>query len=151
MMAGHDGLVRARWQEGLGGLIRGVEKNAFPALGYDPVRTVASVALQAALSLAPAVGLFAPGPWIPAAAIVAWSGVVLVYSVTARAARTRTWHALFMPIGALLFAYAILASMAITLARGGVRWRGTFYPISQLRAGHVYAMGSGRPRQPGTP
>ena len=146
IMAEHDGLVRARWQEGLGGLIRGVEKNAFPALGYDVARTVASVVVQAALSLAPAVGLFAPGPWTPAAAIVAWSGVVLVYSLTARAARTRTWHALFMPLGALLFAYAILASMAVTLARGGVRWRGTFYPISRLRAGRVYAMGSGRPR-----
>src|SRR5262249_23086146 len=42
VFAGHDGHVRARWQEGIGGLIRGVEKNAFPALGYGIARTVTS-------------------------------------------------------------------------------------------------------------
>jgi glycosyltransferase involved in cell wall biosynthesis len=147
MLAGHDGLVRARWQEGLGGLIRGVEKNAFPALGYDPVRAGVSVALLMAVSVLPAAGILATDPWTRAAAIVAWSGVVLVYSITARSARTSVGHAVCMPVGALLFGYSILASMFAILARGGVVWRGTFYPLAQLRAGRVWAMGSGRPRR----
>jgi hypothetical protein len=140
MLAGHDGLVRARWQEGIGGLIAGVEKNAFPALGYRVGATVVSVAIQLVLSLTPVVGLFAANPWTRAAAIVAWSGVFLVYSVTARSTRTHTWHALTMPIGGVLFAYSIVVSMVMTLARGGVVWRGTFYPMARLRAGRVRAM-----------
>jgi len=141
MFAAHDGMVRARWQEGIGGLIRGVEKNAFPALGYKVWTTAASVLLQIVWSIAPVVGLFAAETGTRAASIAAWSGVVLVYSVTARVAGTRTWHALFMPVGALLFAYSILASMVVTLARGGVVWRGTFYRLDRLKAGQVRARG----------
>jgi hypothetical protein len=140
MLAGHDGRVRARWQEGIGGLIAGVEKNAFPALGYDTLAALASVAMQLLLSLAPVAGALATDTWTRAAALLAWSGVFLVYSVTARSARTRTWHALLMPVGAVLFAYSILVSMVVTLARGGVVWRGTFYATDRLRAGRVRAM-----------
>lgn len=137
MFAGHDGLVRARWQEGLGGLILGVEKNAFAALRYDALLTTGAVALQLALSWIPVVGLFAADPRTRAAAILAWSGVFLVYSTTARVVETRTWHAITMPIGAALFGYSILASMVQALRRGGIVWRGTFYSLRELRAGRV--------------
>src|SRR4029078_5219914 len=43
MFAGHDGLVRARWQEGLGGLIVGVGENAFAALRYRVAATIGAV------------------------------------------------------------------------------------------------------------
>jgi len=124
MFAGHDGLVRARWQEGLGGLIVGVEKNAFAALRYDVPATIGAVALQLALSWLPVAGLLAADPRTLAAAILAWSGVVLVYATTAR-------------VGATLFAYSILASMVQALRRGGIVWRGTFYSLKELRAGRV--------------
>jgi hypothetical protein len=135
--AGHDGLLRARWHVGVGGLVRGVEKNAFPSLGYRVGATIAAVGLQIVWSLAPLVGLFASDSWTRAAAVLAWSGVALVYSVTARTTRIHLWQAILMPVGAILFAYAILASMVATLRRGGVVWRGTFYPIAMLKAGRV--------------
>ena len=43
------------------------------------------------------------------------------------------WNALFYPISALIFAFALLRSMVITLKQGGVTWRGTFYPLAELR------------------
>jgi glycosyltransferase involved in cell wall biosynthesis len=137
MFAGHGGLVRARWQEGLGRLILGVEKNAFAALGYDVLVTVGAVALQLALSWLPVAGLFVPDPATRAAAILAWSGVFLAYATTAQVVETRTWHAVTMPVGAALFGYAILASMAQALRRGGIVWRGTFYSLKELRTGRV--------------
>ena len=33
--------------------------------------------------------------------------------------------------------YALLRSMVLTLRRGGVRWRDTFYPLALLRSGNV--------------
>jgi hypothetical protein len=33
--------------------------------------------------------------------------------------------------------YIILRSMIVTLGRGGVVWRGTFYPLEELRKGQV--------------
>jgi hypothetical protein len=41
------------------------------------------------------------------------------------------------PVGAALFIYLTLRSMALTLSRGGVVWRGTFYSLEELRRGMV--------------
>jgi hypothetical protein len=41
------------------------------------------------------------------------------------------------PLGATLFVYIMLRSMILTLSRGGVVWRGTFYSLEELRKGMV--------------
>jgi len=46
-------------------------------------------------------------------------------------------YALTHPIGALLFCYMIVRSVAVTLWQGGVTWRGTFYPLKELKRGVV--------------
>jgi hypothetical protein len=40
---------------------------------------------------------------------------------------------LTFPLAIALVLYAMLRSMIVTLARGGVAWRGTFYPLRELR------------------
>jgi hypothetical protein len=37
------------------------------------------------------------------------------------------------PAGALIFVYAMLRSMVVAFLIGGVRWRGTKYPLAELR------------------
>jgi len=41
------------------------------------------------------------------------------------------------PIGGLVFSYALLRSMVVTLWQGGIVWRGTFYPLEELKRGLV--------------
>jgi len=36
-----------------------------------------------------------------------------------------------------LFCYMIARSVAVTLWQGGVTWRGTFYPLKELKRGVV--------------
>jgi len=40
-------------------------------------------------------------------------------------------------LGALVIMYIIVRSMIVTLGRGGVVWRGTFYPLEELKKGQV--------------
>jgi hypothetical protein len=42
-------------------------------------------------------------------------------------------YLLTLPIGAALLLYALLRSLIVTLWRQGVVWRGTFYPLRELR------------------
>ena len=41
------------------------------------------------------------------------------------------------PIGALIYLYMVFRSTAVTLWRGGVIWRDTFYSLDELRRGKV--------------
>jgi hypothetical protein len=45
--------------------------------------------------------------------------------------------ALLTPFMIPVFVYALLKSTWLTLRQGGVRWRETFYPLAELRAGNV--------------
>jgi hypothetical protein len=42
-----------------------------------------------------------------------------------------------VPIARLWLPIALINSTFVTLRQGGVRWRGTFYPLRQLRSGQV--------------
>lgn len=46
-------------------------------------------------------------------------------------------YALTHPIGALIFAWMLVRSTIVTLRQGGIEWRGTFYPLEELRRGVV--------------
>jgi len=135
MLALPGGAVRAKWQVGVRGLIRGVEKNAFAALRYHLWLSLLAVLAQLTVSVAPVVGLFLPGPPPKAAAAVAWIGAGVVYAVMSRASRIHAWQAVLMPVGGILFSFAILRSIAFAVARRGLIWRGTFYPLEELRRG----------------
>ena len=65
----------------------------------------------------------------PAAlALPTWPSVLL-----ARRQGVSPWPAPLMPFAGWVMLFGVLRSMALTLARGGVRWRDTFYPLAELR------------------
>ena len=68
VFAKHDGLAAVRWHPGVGGLIRGVEKNAFPAARYNILLGATAPWLMLWIGWAPVLGLTLPGASsIPAA------------------------------------------------------------------------------------
>ena len=127
-------MVHLRWQDSLSGTIRGLEKNAFAGLGYSVGRTLSAVVLLLFAYLWPWVGM-GFGPW-QARLLCALTALILQPWVgwnATRLARTVPLLAFSLPIGALLFAWTILRSMIITLRQGGIRWRDSFYPLTELR------------------
>jgi len=45
------------------------------------------------------------------------------------------WYFIMHPVSTFLFAYILLRSMFLTLHHGGVMWRGTLYPLDELKSG----------------
>ncbi len=129
--------VAVRWQVGLGGVVRGLEKNAFCGAAYSVPRATAGVIVLTLLSLLPAVGaVLAPG-WTRIAYAAWLLSQMGSLAIGARAHGFSRLVGLAFPIAALTLALAIGRSMILTLWRGGIRWRGTFYPLEQLREGHL--------------
>jgi hypothetical protein len=129
------GLVRVRWAAGLRGIIAGLEKNAFAGLTFSPASVVSGTAAALVATAWPAIGLFV-GPWgarlLCAAALACMMGTA---GTASPAARVSPLYGLGFPAAALLFCYAVVRSMVWTYRRGGVVWRGTFYPLAELRQG----------------
>ena len=46
-------------------------------------------------------------------------------------------YALTFPFGALIFEWMMVRSAIVTLRQGGIVWRGTFYPLEELKKGAV--------------
>lgn len=135
---GGQGQVAVRWQIGLRGVIRGLEKNAFAGVGYSVPRAAYGVGVLAIMSIGVVAGcVLAPAWWtrIPFVACAGLQMAALGY-VAYRAGHRRAIGLAFPVVGAAL-AYAFLRSAFLTLIRGGIRWRGTFYPLAQLRSGMV--------------
>jgi GT2 family glycosyltransferase len=124
------GLVRVRWHDGVRATIRGLTKNFFGALDYRPGRAALIIAMLLVLHSGPwALIPLASDGWARALALAAWLATAVAYRAAGEG-----WNGLGAPIGAVLTAVAIARSTAVTLARGGVEWRGTFYSLAELRA-----------------
>jgi hypothetical protein len=129
-------LVWLRWYPSVAAAVRGLTKNLFAAVGYSVPAVMGVLALQAVLGLGPYLGLLlAPGPArLPYLATSL--GILVAFAVYGRRSSGEGgWAAgLLVPAAALLFMAAFVRSTYLTLARGGVEWRGTLYPLAALRA-----------------
>lgn len=129
-----EGAVALEWYRDARGFMHGVEKNSFAAAAYSVPRALAVSLGFAALRLWPLVGLVAtagPTRWVNALAIVA--GLAIQWRVL----RTTSWPErclLWFPLTPVLMLAVLWRAVLLTLRRGGIAWRGTFYPLATLRA-----------------
>ncbi|MEP0845095.1 MAG: glycosyltransferase, partial [Phycisphaerae bacterium] len=130
-------LVFVRWQTGVGGIIRGLEKNAFAGTRYSLPMALLGIAFTLAVGVALPI-LAVTGPGRVPLAIMAGSLTLTMLGVALEAGYNPL-VALFWPMGAALFAFTIARSTYLTLRNGGITWRGTFYPLAMLKAGMTVA------------
>jgi len=137
IVAPSEDLVHVRWQEGFGNIIKGLTKNMFAGMQFNEVMAVAVACNTLLLSFVPVLGvIFARGTAQIAAAVAVIAAMVFEAMLMPRAKASR-WFGVTHALGALVIVYIILRSMVVTLGRGGVVWRGTFYPLEELRRGQV--------------
>lgn len=131
------GLVRIRWFHGALSVVRLVEKNGFACYRFRPLLHVLASLGLSVLAVAPLAAL-ACGGWTAVAGTVCLLATILDYWAHRRLTQAPAWMALFFIPCAAVITYAFLRSMALALARGGIRWRGTHYALDTLReqAGH---------------
>ncbi len=131
-----DGQIELDWYPSLGAMIRGLEKNFFPAVArFRLWRAVAVVLALALFALGPLFALAHPWFW-PRAAGLAAVGCLMVFAIAAHlTAGRRLLAMLLLPLGVPILGWALLRSAALGWRRGGIDWRGTHYSIESLRAG----------------
>jgi hypothetical protein len=116
--------------------VRGMEKNGFAAVGRFSVARLAIVlGLFMTCELGALVAVLGAEGWPRALAAVAIAIALAAQLAIGRWLGRPALPSLFAPLGVLVFAVAALRSTLFAVARGGVDWRGTRYPLDVLRRG----------------
>ena len=126
-------LLRLRWVFGAMGMVRNLTKNFFAILHFNAWFAALSLTGVLVANVVPfAGGLLATG-WARVGFLWATGCVALVYVGMSWSSDIAPYYFLLHPVGAIVFCYAMVRSVALTLARKGVVWRGTWYSLEELR------------------
>lgn len=129
--------VSVHWHAGITNMILGTTKNFFATTGFRAYIVAAQIFGLVLMFLFPLAAFpFAHG-WARVFDLVSIVLPVLALAGVCREFKISPLYALTYPIGALIFIWMLLRSTIVTLWKGGIDWRGTFYPLDELKRGVV--------------
>ena len=128
-----EGLVRVRWAVGARGVVQNLTKNFFAHLRYNPWLAIAAALAMLWLHLGPWLGTAMATGWARAGYAVALGSLLTVYVAMGRRTKISPGYVLLHPVASALMVFTLLRSTVLTLVHGGVEWRGTFYPLAELK------------------
>jgi glycosyltransferase involved in cell wall biosynthesis len=127
--------LRLRWLEGVRGIVRGLEKNGFAAIGYSIPFLLFLTAFIICFYAIPYLGIL----FFRDARVIGYVAIVLLmhgtYGYFASFHRNGWLTAPALPVAAFLYLFTLWRSAVLTLRRKGVVWRDTFYPLEDLKRG----------------
>ncbi|ADW68795.1 glycosyltransferase [Granulicella tundricola] len=125
------GLVSLHWAAGANGIVNVMTKNVFSVFRFNVALMLVTCGWLVGFSIVPYVGLFYLPVLVPSLLMV--GSVFGLYGLMSRHSGIPARNAVYAPFAAVMFVYTMLRSTLITLRQGGVIWRGTFYPLGELK------------------
>jgi hypothetical protein len=126
-------LVSLRWAVGAAGVVANLEKNLFAFLQFRISLVLAVCAITFFLCVCPFLGLFVAPGWTRAGFGIAVALIALAYTFTGRYMASSPLLFITCPIAAIVFAFATLQSAFVAVRDGAITWRGTKYPLAELK------------------
>lgn len=131
------GMITVEWYASLGEVIGGLKKNAFAGLDYRISAVIGSTVLHFLLFSWPYLAVFLTTGVTQVLYGVSVTLLLLLFIGSARAQNAPLWHAVLFPVASVLFVFIIWNATFWTLANDGIDWRGTHYPLGELKANRV--------------
>jgi glycosyltransferase involved in cell wall biosynthesis len=131
------GMIHVEWYSSLREMVDGLMKNSFAGVEYSVAAAVASGIVLLLGTVWPVLGiLFTHG----STQLLNLGIVLVLLAITADCNRFHSlprWYAFGLPLGGVLFTYILWKATLKTIWEGGIRWRGTHYPLALLKANKV--------------
>ncbi len=128
-------LLSIHWAKGGMGVVHNLTKNMFALMLFRWPRAVAAAFLLGLLNLGPFLGLLLAPGWAKAGYGAATFAIFALYVGMSMKSKISPIYFLAHPVSTVMFVFILLRSTFLTLWQGGVVWRGTKYPLEELRAG----------------
>ena len=130
-------LISIRWAKGTLGVVRNLTKNGFAVMSFQWPRTVLSCVALLFLNLWPFAGVWLSHGWARLPYALALLSIFFIYFGMSRRSSVEPYYFALHPVSTLVFTSTLLGSMVLAFWRGGVVWRGTMYPLEELKKGLV--------------
>ncbi|MGB2606721.1 MAG: glycosyltransferase [Candidatus Sulfotelmatobacter sp.] len=130
-------LISIRWAHGAMGVSDNLTKNFFAALSFQWWRTILSACALAFLNLLPFLGVWLAHGWSRLPYAIALASMFLIYVGMSKRLKIPPYYFWLHPVSTALCIYTLLRSMFHALWNDGIIWRGTRYPLEELRRGMV--------------
>jgi len=130
-------LISIRWGHGAFGIVNNLTKNFFAVLSFQSWRALLSAFGLAFLNLGPFLGIWLAHGWQRLPFAVALGSLFSIYIGISWRSSVPPYYFFLHPVSSGLFIYTLLRSMFLTLWNDGIVWRGTKYPLEELRKGMV--------------
>jgi glycosyltransferase involved in cell wall biosynthesis len=132
-----EDLISLHWAKGAFGIVNNLTKNFFAVLSFQWPRTVASIIGLGFLNLGPFLGVLLSHGWARVPYAIALVSLFLIYYGMSARSAVPAYYFFLHPVSTSLFMYTLMRSMFHTLKNDGIVWRGTKYPLEELRKGMV--------------
>jgi glycosyltransferase involved in cell wall biosynthesis len=129
--------LSVHWQSGMRNVIRGTTKNFFAFAGFSLWNMGTQIFGLLMMCVVPWIALFFAHGWTLAFACSCVGLAIILHTGACLELKVSPLYALTFPIGALIFIWMQVRSTIVTLWTGGITWRGTFYPLKELKRGVV--------------
>jgi glycosyltransferase involved in cell wall biosynthesis len=127
-------LITVEWYASIGELVDGLMKNAFAGVDYSLWKVAGSSVALFLMNVWPVLALFLTNGVTRTLNAISLLLIVLIFWTVNGA---RVAYVLAFPAAAVLFIYIMWRSALIAIARGTIAWRGTEYPLAEMRANRV--------------
>jgi glycosyltransferase involved in cell wall biosynthesis len=132
-----EDLISLHWAKGAFGIVNNLTKNFFAVLSFQWWRTAATIFGLAFLNLGPFVGVLLAHGWLRVPYVIALVSMFAIYFGMSKRSAIPSYYFLLHPVSTSLFVYTLMRSMFHALSNDGIVWRGTKYPLEELRKGMV--------------
>ena len=124
-------LVLVHWAKGARGIVRGLTKNLFASVNFRTLVLLPQCVVMLALFLAPIPGVAWWRTILPST--MSLCCIAACYRMVSQRSQIDARYGWLYPVAVVVMAWAAVRSMLSAWVRRGVMWRGTFYPLRELR------------------
>jgi hypothetical protein len=114
-------------------MIRGLEKNAFSGADYSIALILTGAFIHLICNVWPFLAIVTTSGATQCIYLATVIIILLMVADSARFHKMPTWYAIGYPLVSALFVYIMLRTMTLNILQGGIYWRGTFYPLKELK------------------
>jgi cellulose synthase/poly-beta-1,6-N-acetylglucosamine synthase-like glycosyltransferase len=129
--------VRVEWYHSVREAIRGLRKNGFAGTDYRLSLVLLATVTQPLAFIWPFVAVWVTHGATRVLNLITVAIILALFAGSARVQRVRWWYGFATPLAIVIFLVAVWNATLYALIHRGIEWRGTHYPLAELKANRV--------------